>query len=144
MDRQGFLSECRKWLSDGDIKRIEGAALGNAAGSDGTPVLRAWREFDKNLRSELAEARILAKSNRRDRPALSIKGIWEQPDPLLIEQAFERFRWEYLDSLEAGNFFDINFLILYYIKLQIIERLSHFNKEIGEGVFQDMCEVKYE
>ncbi|MFA5069259.1 MAG: DUF2764 family protein [Candidatus Omnitrophota bacterium] len=145
VNKQAFLSECRKWLSENDMEMLESAAPGSAGRPvNDTPVLRAWKEFDKNLRSELALARAWAKGNRHDKPVSSAKVVWEQANPLLMEQSLERLRWGYLDYLEAGNFFDINFLILYFLKLQIIERLGCFNKENGEAVFRDMCEVNYE
>ena len=61
-----------------------------------------------------------------------------------MEQMIERIRWNFLDSLESGNFFDLNFLVIYFLKIQILERLQSFDKEKGKKVFEAMCEVKYE
>jgi hypothetical protein len=145
INTEQFLSECRKWLSAQDVKVLERVSIKDfSAQPDGPLVLMAWKEFDSNLRKELALARDNIKHGRHEKPGPLTKIVLEESTPLLMEQALARIRWDYLDSLETGNFFDLNFLTLYFLKLQIIERLDLFNREKGEKVFQGMCEVHYE
>jgi len=139
-----FLPECKKWLSKKDIEVLSGASLGDFTVTleDG-PVLRAWKEFDFALRTELASARRVIKHGSNEKPGLMAKRALDEATPLLMEQALARIRWSRLDELEAGNFFDVNFLVLYFLKLQIIERLKLFDKANGEKMFQGVCEVNY-
>ena len=54
-----------------------------------------------------------------------------QESPLAAEELLNRARWSFLDDLEVGCFFTIEKLIIYYLRLQILERKSLFNKEAG-------------
>ncbi len=141
---ESFLAECKKWLSEDDMKTLSNASIKTHNAKPGAAlVLQQWREFDGDLREEIAAVRKNTQEKRNDKPGLSARIIFEQPHPLLMEQAFEKIRWQFLDSLETGNFFDINFLVVYFLKLQIMERLTMFDKKTGEKVFQDMHEVEY-
>jgi len=51
--------------------------------------------------------------------------------PLEAELYLISERLNYLDSLLVGHYFDITFLIIYYLKLQVLERASYFDSEIG-------------
>ena len=145
INKEAFLLECKKWLSKKDIKTLSGVSLENFfIRPDDVPILREWKEFDFTLRKELALARNSIKHSRNEKPGPLAKIVLEEATPLLMEQSLARIRWERLDALEAGNFFDLNFLILYFLKLQIIERLKLFDKDHGEKIFQGMCEVNYE
>ena len=53
-------------------------------------------------------------------------------------------RWDYLADKELSFLFDINSLILYFLKLQILERIDSFDKDKGERFFYNICEVNYE
>ena len=137
--------ECGKWLSKKDLDTLSHINIGDfIAQPDDILIVKIWKEFDFGLRKELALARNNIKNNRHEKPAPLAKIILEQAHPLLMEQELERIRWAFLDSLEAGNFFDINFLIVYFLKIQILERLRMFNKEKGKKAFESMCEAAYE
>jgi hypothetical protein len=73
-----------------------------------------------------------------------VKPIFDEANPLLMEKKLAEVELDFIDSNFSRYFFDINWLILYYLKLQIIERLSIFNKDIGEKFFYELCEVEYE
>jgi hypothetical protein len=139
-----LLLECRKWLSGKAMRILEGVSISDfTPNQDDAPIIKIWKEFDLNLRKELVFARNNVKHNRREKPAPFAKIILEQAHPLLMEQELERIRWSFLDSLEAGNFFDINFLVVYFLKVQILERLRMFNKEKGSRAFESICEAAY-
>ena len=145
ISKETFLLECKKWLSVKDIKVLSKVSLEDfSVMSDDVSVLQEWKKFDLALRTELASARNSIKHNRNEKPGPLAKSVLEEATPFLMEQALARIRWERLDAMEAGNFFDLNFLMLYFLKLQIIERLKLFDKGRGEKVFQGTCEVKYE
>jgi hypothetical protein len=145
INTKAFLIECEKWLCKKDIGILLKAAISDFVFQpDDLPVIAAWKEFDYSVRTELALARKDRRDNRHDKPGQLAKIILGEKNPLLMEQVFERIRWNFLDSLEAGHFFDLNFLVIYFLKLQILERLAAFNKEKGEKMFEAMCEVNYE
>jgi hypothetical protein len=142
IDKEAFLIECGKWLNQRDTKILLGASLGDIIIRPEDPsILRAWKEFDLMLRTELALARSSIKQGRNEKPGPVARVVLAEATPLLMERAIARIRWEYLDASEAGNFFDVNFLMLYFLKLQILERLKLFDKDLGAEVFQGICEV---
>ena len=58
-----------------------------------------------------------------------------------IEIKLLELRWKILDEMEREHHFDLGFLILYYLKLQITRRYFQFNKEEGLKKFQMLYEV---
>ena len=53
-----------------------------------------------------------------------------------------RLRWEFIEQEEAGHYFDLDFLILYFLKLQILERLVSFDKKKGQDRFESLTKIK--
>jgi len=139
-----FLDECLKWVSPKDLEKIENAKFGNQNIEENEAEASLnWKRFDTELKTGIAlarkKAKIFGKKIRK-----MVKEIINQETPLDSEKEIERIRWEYLEDKEALYEFDINALIIYFLKLQIIERLTSFDKEEGENFFYKLCEVKYE
>ncbi len=106
-----------------------------------TEFIRAWKRFNRTLEEDLAKARSGEKVSYKGTSEL-INEIMEQENPLLKEKIFEKIRWSFLEEMSAKVHFDINWLAFYFLKLQILERLSTFNKDRGEAIFYEICEVK--
>ncbi len=49
-----------------------------------------------------------------------------------MEQHLAQRRWEFIDEAEFRYHFDLHRLILYYLKLKILERLASFEKDKGQ------------
>ena len=144
MGKESFLRESNKWLKPHDMDILSAASINDfSIRQEDSSVIKQWKEFDLGLRTELALARNNTRHNRHEKPGPLAKTALDAPNPLLMEQALEQIRWEFLDSLEWGNFFDLNFLVVYFLKIQILERLQMFDKEKGEHVFESMCEAGY-
>ena len=58
--------------------------------------------------------------------------------PLDGEAVLDRARWEYLDMLEAGHYFDLGRLIIYFLQLQILYRKAQINREKGKSGFEEL------
>jgi hypothetical protein len=145
ISRDVFLSECRQWLGQKDMKALQSVSLNNfTVVKEDIPVIRAWKEFEARLREELAVLRKARKTGHVEKPGPLVKTVMDADTPLSKEKVLARIRWDYIDSLEAGNYFDISILALYFLKLQILERLMSFDQVKGEKRFQALCEVKYE
>ena len=54
------------------------------------------------------------------------------------------FQWKILDELESEHLFDLDFLIVYSLKLQIIERKISFNRDIGQVRLQTILKQEYD
>jgi len=142
LDSQGFLQEARKWLSQKDFTSLELAAPDVFSQSRYMPqVLISYRVFEKSLREALAFLRGATELRPEPQQLEKTKAILAGGDPLEKERKLLFARWQYIEELQAGHFFDISFIVLYYLKLQLLEQLFSFDKEKGQKVFDALCEV---
>ncbi|MEE8359962.1 MAG: DUF2764 family protein [Candidatus Omnitrophota bacterium] len=143
--REEFLSECAKWLDGKSYQTLASIdAKEPGAKMNDNEVVKSWKAFDRDFRGELAKVRRAKREGARESIPMQLKDIFEEHTPLLMEKRIEEKRWDFLDEKEFGYHFDIYALSLYYLKLQILERLSAFNKERGGKAFEELCEVRYE
>ena len=135
LDSQGFIHEAGKWLSHADLAALSRAAVNNFNQESGdTPLLRKYKEFEYALRARLAAYRKAKKQNSDYALSRDLSSvIQEGGNPLEIEKKLLRLRWDFLEGLGMGHFFDADFLVVYYLKLQLLERLFQFNKEAGRA-----------
>ncbi|MFP4384196.1 MAG: DUF2764 family protein [Spirochaetia bacterium] len=121
-------------------------------------VLREWQDWEAALRNSLTLAR--APVLDAD-PAEHLRGM-EPPggsrtelyevepavqesmsgnNPKAVEESLDRKRWGKLDELENGHFFDIEKLIIYYLKLQLLERKNKFTRDRGKENFNEIYQA---
>ena len=50
------------------------------------------------------------------------------------------WRWQIVDRLESGHYFDVDFFSAYYLKLQILERKGLFDYQVGKTNFNGLYE----
>ncbi len=142
MSRGGFLEACGKELTRGDLEIIEGTSIRNLERtSPACFLLDRWRTWETALRNQLVRLRASGKGWEADkylRESEDVYGVAEiareafgQGSPLDGEEILNRARWSYLDELETGHHFDVEKLVAYCLKLQILERKSSFDKNAG-------------
>lgn len=150
-----FLERCKKQLSFGDmalIKRVEIGPFDDA--EDSSPILREWKRFDTTLRNELSRCRANRKSKDASKyirgegyldPFVSSFTHWacKCDSPLEAEISLDRFRWEKIEELGKWHYFDIDYLVTYGLKLQILERWKRINKANGTEVLQEVLEKEF-
>lgn len=144
IEKKIFLDECKKWLSPPELDMLNSATIGygEVKGQE-TGIVKNWKTFNAGLIESLAKERSGgAQNNNAYMQADLVKDVFVQGTPLLMEKRTEQIRWQYLDDNEKYYFFDLNTLIIYYLKLQILERLARFDKDEGEKLFYEACEVK--
>jgi hypothetical protein len=145
VSKDDFIKECRKWLSPGDMRALLSADLRCYDIRPGdTAVLREWKTFDMEEREEIARVRAAKKKTEGVKVPERLKNIFDKETPLLSEMELERIRWRFLEDKSERHYFDLDALLLYFLKLQIQERLDRFDKDKGEKFFYETCEVSYE
>jgi hypothetical protein len=112
-----------------------------------------WRDFDISLRNELVKIRA---ARRRIDPNKYLRG-GGYPDPSVAhialhahrtlsiiegEEILDRERWRFLDELSVGHYFDIDALIIYAIKLLILERWERINTADGSHMVETTVAVE--
>jgi hypothetical protein len=141
-----WLESCREQLTKDDyalLSRVSLDALGPQPGDSA-----AWRIFsswETSLRNELARHRAqrLGRDPEpflRDAPFFAglpavVKQALGAGTPKAVEIALDRERWSYLEELETGTQFDLDRLIVYRLKLQLLERKERFRPKPGRESF---------
>jgi len=139
-----FLAECEKWLSPTDLDNIKAIDINNLEiTAEDNALVKEWKAFDAGFRTEIKGVREARRRSSGEKISASLKIIFNESTPLLKEKKILEKRWEFLEEGEFGYHFDINVLVLYFLKLQILERLEMFDKEKGKEVFEKLCEVTY-
>ncbi len=143
MDKEDFLDQSQKWLSVKDLEALSKVDINFFDEDNRDPeVLRYWKEHERSLRLLLVNFRKARKESLDSKMPDELKEILSKKNPYIIERELLKLRWDFLDQLEYKYHFDINVLIIYFLKLQIKTRLNIFNKEKGMETFEKLCEVK--
>ena len=137
-----FLDEAKKWLSNKDYNILSRISVDDFdVKAKSNKVLTAFKIYESNIRTDIAMWRKAKKIDQDYKPSTFAPSIIKEGNPLEIEKKLLELRWAFLDEMEREHNFDLGFLILYYLKLQILKRLFTFNKEKGLNKFQKFYEV---
>jgi hypothetical protein len=110
---------------------------------DEIPLLKKWEIFDKGLRNELVRTRAVKKGKDPNKylrgdggldPFIAPLAHWavNQDSPMEAEGYLDKMRWEKIEEIKKGHYFDIEYLAAYGLQLKILERWHRINS--GEGV----------
>ena len=153
-----FLAILGEHLTDADLGVVERASIEAPLDDDptGNETVRAWIEFERGLRNALVRLRAgrkmvdpaqFVRTGRSDSEGSDaveigevVRDAWNQDSPLSGEDSLDRARWSFLDALEVGHFFDLDLIIVYYLKLQILARRRRFDRKDGEARFVEITE----
>lgn len=133
-----FLEEAEKWMSKRDYRLLTTVRYEETAPEK--PIHKLWqayRDFELQFRSDLVRWREEKRKGRELKRLSFPVTLVKEGNPLEIEKNLLLYRWQFIDALEGEHHFDLGFLILYYLKLQILNRLTKFNKEDGAQIFED-------
>jgi len=138
-----FLEKCREQLNISDMETLEKEL------EERSPVLKEWNRFNSSLRNELARNRAIRK--HKDPQQYIKEGIPQDPfvapfshwavsqdSPLDAEYYLDRVRWEKLDELAVGHYFDMGYLIIYSLKLKILERWHIIDSGTGMNLLENL------
>ncbi len=144
---QEFLDLCRQHITP-----LHYQLLSRASTSDLRPTtpscrtLDLWREWETALRNELVTLRGKKKGVEAETYLVDSPGIvtaqqlarkaFDQESPLQAEELLNRGRWSYLDELEVGHYFDIEKILVYALRLQILARKALFTTDKGLEMFE--------
>lgn len=153
---ESFLEQAEEFLSPGDARVIAGARLvPPEADGRGRASLEEWLKFENSLRNETARFR--GKKLSRDPreyyrgdyvpdpylAALVAEAAGEE-DPLQVERRIDLARWEKLEEIELFHYFDLQFLIVYFLKLQLLNKWQAIRDEKGRAVLEEMINAPKE
>ncbi|MEK6727136.1 MAG: DUF2764 family protein [Candidatus Omnitrophota bacterium] len=133
-----FLSMCAEFIPQKDFESLK-AISGGQTQTPNPGIIKKIQGFDTILRNELVRIRAAHKKidpEKYLRPdgytGQSIYHIalaaHRNPSPLEGERILDKERWNFLDELSIGHYFDLDFLIVYASKLLILERWERINR----------------
>lgn len=143
-----FFTKCRNLIPDEQIELLRLACSQDSWLMDlsATGNLKKWVNFETALRNELARSR----SRRKKIDPLKFTRLPDDPDAhtshvamlayrsasiLEAEKILDKERWDFLDNLSFGHYFDFDFLLVYALKLKILERWDRIQKADKELLF---------
>ena len=150
-DSKQFLTSCSDWLIPHDMALLESADIDiSELRISGCQLLDRWNHWVASLTYQLALLRAGTKGKDTDRFAdytdtvlghdAVARDAVAQSSPLHAEDMLDKTKWEYLDFLEGGHYFDIEKLIIYYLKIQILNRKKNFITEKGTANYNALYE----
>jgi len=136
-----LLARCKEQISDRDLEILKRGLNSSTS--------REWKDFDTDLRNEIARARANKKAKDPDKyirgenylnPFMAGIAHWavSQESPKDAELYLDRIRWEKIEELKKSHYFNIDFLIVYALQLQILERWDNINKDGGIQILEEI------
>ena len=137
-----FLTRCAGQVSAAHYRILAGVELVQTQpAKTGLALLDRWHERERALRNALTVVRAerlgVASAThlrhfRRDHELAGIaKAILTLDSPLAADEELDRVRWRVLEELAFGHYFDLETLVVYRLKLRILERRARFDAAAG-------------
>lgn len=145
-----FLLACASLISDKEISLLRSLnSPGQSRKLSSYFVLKQWHASDTALRNELVKLRAARKKEDPQKylrqaeltdssmPHIASKAFRE-PSLMRAEKILDEARWRVLDDLSAGHYFDFDFLILYALKLRILNRWQIINSGNNPQILEEV------
>jgi len=142
-----MLDVCKRYLRIKDYDALRETTL-KADVESASGICVPYRLWEMSLRNELVRMRAAKQGLAPDgflRESPDIFGsstianeAMAKESPLEAEMYLDECRWAKIDELSAGHYFDIEFLLAYRLKLQILERHMMFEQERGFMAYQQL------
>lgn len=109
-------------------------------------TLKKWVNFEVALRNELVRARAARRKidplkfiRLPDHPEAHISHValaaYRSTSILEAEKILDQERWNFLEYLSFGHYFDFDYLLIYALKLKILERWDKIQKADKQLLF---------
>lgn len=144
LSEQDFLEEAQKWMNDADYSALTHTLADRYDSPVSKGVYVDYLTFEKDLRTELAAYRKAAKDGYEYKFVHLPAQLVKDGSPLDIELKLMKYRWDWLEEREFGHYSDLDFFLLYYLKLQLLQRVATFKKEVGEEAFEALIKRNLE
>ncbi len=153
-----FLALCRRLIPEKEVRVLAGIPniIESGYEYEGSEVtLKAWCDFETLLANELVKVRASRKKVEAEkylrRPAyvpvwVTHLALAAQRSTSLLEgeKVLDKERWNYLDEFSRGHYFDLDFLIIYALKLLILWRWESIDNRDKDKLLEEVFEVKHD
>lgn len=161
-DVGSFLQFCRETISEKDYDVLCEVRLNSEweTARSSNDIVRLWQAWERELRIQLAKLRLERKKMEPDPrfsqvQALNFSGaaggeflelqnlarsILSASTPLAAEEMITKSYWEQLEGMEVSHFFDFGKLLIYYLKMLVLQKKSMFNGDSGNKRYKSIYE----
>ncbi|HNW38806.1 MAG TPA: DUF2764 family protein [Candidatus Omnitrophota bacterium] len=151
LNLENFFARCKNLIPDQELEILIRSCQQDvyALGPQARVSLRRWGDFETTLRNELVRARAARKKidplkflRLPDEPQTQISHLaaaaYRSSSILEAEQILDQARWNFLEDLSFGHYFDFDYLLIYGLKLKILERWDKIKKSDKEYLFNSV------
>jgi hypothetical protein len=157
MSCEDFLEDCQRLLSEQDFSDVFKAIKTDPRTEVSNELLQECKGFEHNFCNEIAWLRA---SRSHKNPLEHIRGERTLEPSIInmltqaskienlfeIEMFIDKIKWDMLDELVQGHHFDLEFIIVYGLKLKILERYQEIQSPKGNETLElfeeEVLEVK--
>jgi hypothetical protein len=133
------------WLCSHDV-------ITGSASAPPHPFIRDWQARETRLRNAVVRQRAgrrKAEFSGSLRPQTGysvyleemVERAFDQPTPLVREQALDRLRWELLDELAGLDPFAVSVVLAYAAKLRMVQRWATLDEETARQRVEDSLQT---
>lgn len=151
--RERFFEICNFELQKSHIKQLASIHLYQLKGDcDSSDVINKWLFWERSVRNALVilrasklkiDATTYQRANGYTPYHLFLaKKIFSAENPFIAEKIFDKSRWHFFEELEKEHLYSIEKLILYYLKLQILDRRALFDTKMGKDKFSELVNME--
>lgn len=134
-----FLRSASEQLSQEDACRLQNL-LSEEPECAGNGIVDEYLKWDRAVRNALVKLRTEGAETTRDcREGESVPAaaslaavLYKTESPLKAEQQWDAERWNYLENLKTGHYFDFDAVAVYALQLRLAERNARFREDEGE------------
>ncbi len=141
-----FLQRCSELISDKDMMALR--CVTQSGGTD-NPVIRKWQAFCVLLHNELVKVRAVRKKVSAEKylradgnpdPGFTHLALaaYRNPSQLEGERLLDMAKWNFLEEMSLGHYFDLESIIIYAYKLLILERWERINAADNEMLLRSV------
>ena len=141
MSLENFFARCKNLIPEKELTILRKACQPESWALDLSCIrsLEQWRNFEITLRNELVRVRASRKKidslkflRLPDSPQAEISHLalaaYRSHSILEAEKILDQGRWNFLETLSLGHYFDFDYLLFFCLKLKILERWDKIQK----------------
>lgn len=135
--RKTFLGEAEKWLSEREYDTLSRVAFDDFSDPEhGLELVEDYRRFERAVRTDIATFIESRRQGHDHKTRAFPHTIVKDNNPLEAEKQLLRLRWDFVSSRLNTHYWDFHALVVYFLQIQILERLASFDLQKGEERFK--------
>lgn len=145
-----FLKACSSELNQSDMDVLANVSIALWESDSHSDLLREWERFNRGLRNELVRTRAVKRGKDPNKylrgsdsldPFIAPLAHWatNQDSPMEAELYLDKIRWEKIEEIKSGHYFDMEYLVAYGLQLQILERWDRINSGDGMKILERLA-----